>query len=125
MLRLAAEAALALDDLDAADSYATRSHALAVELGMAAETAIARRTSGQIARVRGAFVAAEAHLEVSRAALAELDNRYELGRTRYQQALLAHARGDAATFATARAEAESIFAELDAQRDLALARELG
>ena len=124
VLRLAAEAALALGDLDAAEAYAVRSHTLATELGMATEDAIARRVSGQIALARGALDAARTHLEASRAALAQLDNRYELGRTRYQQAHLAHVCGDIPTFTAARAEAETIFAELDAQRDLALARRL-
>ncbi|NTU80906.1 MAG: tetratricopeptide repeat protein [Chloroflexales bacterium] len=124
-LRYAAEAALALGDLDAAEAYAARSHTLAAELGMAAEEAIALRVSGQIALARRDLDAACAHLEASRAALAQLDNRYELGRTRYQQAHLARAHGDAPAFAAARVEAATIFAELDAQRDLALARELG
>ncbi len=120
VLRLAAEAALALDDLELAREYVERSHAMATELGMAAEQALAERVSGQIAMAAGDLAAAKDRLEVSRAALAQLDNRYELGKTRYQQARLARAGGDAPAFAVARAEAEMIFAELDAQRDLAL-----
>ena len=125
VLRLAAEAALALGDLAAADHHAARSLSLATELGMVTEAAITRRVSGMIDLARGDLAAAATHLEASRTALAELDNRYEVGRTRYQQAHLARACGDEAAFASARSEAVTIFAELDAQRDLTLAHELG
>jgi tetratricopeptide (TPR) repeat protein len=124
VLRLAAEAALALADSAAADERARRSLALADELGMAAEAAAARRVLGQIALETGDLVAAAAELEQSRAALALLDSRYDLGKTRYHQARLARAQGDAAAFAAARADAEAIFAELDAERDLERVRAL-
>jgi len=124
VLRLAAEASLALNDLAAAAALAQRSLAIAAELTMAAEEAQARRVIGQIALAAGHLGAAHTELEQSRAALTQLDSRYDLAKTRYHQARLAIAQGDPAALAAARAEAETIFAELDAQRDLALVRGL-
>ena len=125
VLRLAAEAALALGDLADARADAERSLAVAAELGMAAEEALARRALGQVALAAGELEVAAGGPEGRRAAPARLHNNHELGRTRYQQARLARARGDVAAFAAARAEAETIFARLDAQRDLELVRGLG
>ncbi len=123
-LRMAAEAALAYGDREAARSYAQRSLAFANELGMTPEAAIAHRILGQVALAEDNLELAQRELEQSLAALAHLDNRYELGKTRYQQARLALALNDQATFAIAHTEAMQIFHELDAQRDLALASTL-
>lgn len=120
-LRLAALAALALDQLDAARTYASRSLMVAEELGQADDLAIANRVLGEVALAAGDLKAAEDLFARSAAALTQLDNRYELGKTRYQQAYLALASHDRAAAAAARAEAIAIFTELDAQRDLALA----
>jgi class 3 adenylate cyclase/tetratricopeptide (TPR) repeat protein len=124
VLRLAAEASLALGELAAARELAGRSLAVAQELGLAADEAAARRVAGQVALAADELDAARHELELSRAALAQLDSPYDLGKTRYQQARLARAVGDEAALAAARAEAETIFARLDAQRDLALVRAL-
>jgi hypothetical protein len=73
----------------------------------------------------GDLAAAHDQLARSHEELQQLDNRYELGRTLYQIARVARARGDAPACAEARARAEIIFAELDATRDLELVRALG
>ncbi|MBP1467725.1 tetratricopeptide repeat protein [Candidatus Chloroploca sp. M-50] len=124
VLRLTAEAALALGDLAVAQLHAERAFTLAAELAMRVEEATAHRVSAQVALVTGDFAKAQACLETSYAGLSKLDNRYELGKTRYQQARLALAMGDREAAAQARAEAQAIFAELDAQRDLALVQSL-
>ncbi|WP_298820586.1 adenylate/guanylate cyclase domain-containing protein [Chloroflexus sp.] len=124
VLRLAALAALALGDLDQARSNANRSLAIAEELGQVDDSAIANRVLGEIALAAGDLAVAEDLFTRSSATLAQLDNRYELGKVRYQQARLALARHDSAAAVTARAEAIAIFTELDAQRDLALAQAL-
>lgn len=124
VLRLAAEASLALHNLAAAGELAGRSLAVAKELGLAADEAAARRVAGQVALAAGELDAARRELELSRATLAQLDSPYDLGKTRYHQARLARALGDENAFAAARAEAETLFARLDAERDLALVRAL-
>ncbi len=121
VLRLAALAALALGDREQAWVDAQRSLAIAEELGQADDAAIAERVMGEIALAAGNLELADGCFTRSSAALINLDNRYELGKTRYQQARLALARSDHATAAAMRAEAIAIFTELDAQRDLALA----
>ncbi|MFN3372646.1 MAG: tetratricopeptide repeat protein, partial [Chloroflexus sp.] len=124
VLRLAALAALAFGDLTQARANAHRSLAIAEELGQADDSAIAYRVLGEIALACGDLDVAEDLFARSSSTLAQLDNRYELGKVRYQQARLALARHDDATAATARAEAITIFTELDAQRDLTLAMAL-
>ncbi len=121
VLRLAALAALALGDLTQARANAHRSLAIAEELGQADDSAIADRVLGEIALACGDLDVAEDLFARSSSTLAQLDNRYELGKVRYQQARLALARHDDATAAIARAEAIAIFTELDAQRDLTFA----
>ncbi|MFV9503057.1 MAG: adenylate/guanylate cyclase domain-containing protein [Oscillochloridaceae bacterium umkhey_bin13] len=123
-LRLAAEAALDLGDLELATTYATRSLVVAEELGMALEQAVARRTLGQIALTAQDLRTAALQLDQSSVAFTELASRYDLGKTRYQQARLALAANDPVAFANAKAEAIAIFTELDAPRDLTLALDL-
>lgn len=124
VLRLAAEACLALGRSADARDYAARSLQLADELGMAAEQAIARRALAQVAMHEGDLAAAGDLLGQSYSALAQLDSPYDLGKTCYQQARLAQTIGDHAAFEAAYRRAEQIFGELDAQRDLMLLREL-
>ncbi len=122
VLRLAAEATLALNDPDQAADYAARSKELAEELGMAVEAAVAERVQGQIALHTGDLAAAGLRLAHSSAALEQLDNRYELGKARFCQARLAYAdnrRQDALRWIE---QAVQAFSELDAQRDLEQAR---
>ncbi|PDW02621.1 adenylate/guanylate cyclase domain-containing protein [Candidatus Viridilinea mediisalina] len=125
VLRLAAEATLALSDPTTAQTFAQRSLEVSSELGMAVEQATARRVLGQVALAHGQIAAATQHLEQSCADLIQLDHRYELGKTRYQQALLAQACGDEHMFAMATRAAKQIFRELDAQRDVGLVEALG
>ncbi|NJN16655.1 MAG: tetratricopeptide repeat protein [Oscillochloris sp.] len=119
-LRLAGEASLALGELAAAHRYALQSEELAAELGMAAESAAARRGLAQVARAAGDLNTARVLLQRSRSELAQLDNRYELGKTLYQIAVLEREHGDPNTWIAARDQAAAIFRELDAQRDLNL-----
>ncbi|WP_322495341.1 adenylate/guanylate cyclase domain-containing protein [Chloroflexus sp.] len=123
-LRLAALAALALGDRERSRTDANRSLAIAEELGQTDDSAIANRVLGEIALASGDLDVAEDLFTRSSSTLAQLDNRYELGKVRYQQARLALARHDFAAAAVARTEAIAIFTELDAQRDLALAAAL-
>jgi class 3 adenylate cyclase/tetratricopeptide (TPR) repeat protein len=120
VLRLAAEATLALGDSVAAHDYAARALSVADELGMAAEAAVARRALGQIALASDDLATARDQLTQSRVALEQLDNRYELGKTLYQIARLARTCHDDPALAHARLRAEQIFTELDATRDLDL-----
>ncbi|MCG8351372.1 MAG: tetratricopeptide repeat protein [Chloroflexales bacterium] len=124
VLRLATEATLALGDTNQAQSYAAQSLAVADELGMAVESAVARRVMGQVALKTQDFAAAAEHLEQSRAALEQLDNRYELGKVLFWQAQLAHISRQIEAALPVLRQAETIFVELDAQRDLALVREM-
>jgi tetratricopeptide (TPR) repeat protein len=124
VLRLAALASLALDDLPAAHTNAQRSLAIAQELGQADDAAIAERVLGEIALAAGDLPTAAEFFERSGNTLAALGNRYELGKVRYQQARLELARKQYSAAAAARAEALTIFTELDAQRDLALTNAL-
>ncbi|NNJ11606.1 tetratricopeptide repeat protein [Chloroflexales bacterium ZM16-3] len=124
VLRLAAEATLALGHPADARAYAVRSLSVADDLGMASESAVARRALGQIALAEGDLAVALDQFAQSQAALEQLDNRYELGKTLYQIARLAQARRDDHALADARARAEQIFTDLDAARDLDLVRAL-
>lgn len=124
VLRLAALAALALEDVAGARAYAQRSLTIAEELGQADDAAIAERVLGEIALAAGDLSTAAELFERSGNTLAALGNRYELGKVRYQQARLELARKQYSTAAAARAEALAIFTELDAQRDLALTNAL-
>ncbi|RRR75521.1 MAG: tetratricopeptide repeat protein, partial [Candidatus Viridilinea halotolerans] len=83
VLRLAAEATLSLGDQAIAADLATRSLAVARELGLVTEQAIAQRMLGQVALVANDTAQARTYLEQSRAVLLQLDNRYELGKTLY------------------------------------------
>jgi class 3 adenylate cyclase/tetratricopeptide (TPR) repeat protein len=122
VLRLQAEAHLALEQYVAAHDLAGRALEIAQELGMGAEVAVARRVLGQIALARQDLATAAAQFSQSQAELIQVDNRYELGRTIYQRARLARAQGDDLQRAQFCTEAASIFRELDAQRDLELLR---
>lgn len=124
VLRLAALAALALEDVAGARAYAQRSLTIAEELGQADDAAIAERVLGEIALAAGDLPTAAELFERSGNTLATLGNRYELGKVRYQQARLELARKQYSTATVARAEALAIFTELDAQRDLALTNAL-
>jgi class 3 adenylate cyclase/tetratricopeptide (TPR) repeat protein len=124
ILRLAAEATLALDDYAQANDYATRSLEMAHELGMSVDAAAAQRVLGQIALRLNHFAAAGTAFEQSFAALEQADERYEMGRVRYWQARLWHAEGDIARVAVALRHAAALFGALGARRDLALARML-
>jgi tetratricopeptide (TPR) repeat protein len=123
VLRLAAEASLALAMHDQAEAYAQRSLNLANELGLAVEAAIAQRVLGQIALANKQLDGATELLEVSGASLEKLDNRYELAKTRRWQAALEQARQQHQQAAKLLRQAEQIFRELDAQRDLGLVQE--
>lgn len=122
-LRLAAEAMLELSDTKQATLYATRSVDVAHELGMATKEAMAQRVLGQIALAEQDFTPATAYLKQSRIALEQLDNRYELGKVFYWQARLAHASDALEQVEPLLQQAEQIFQELDAQRDLTMVRE--
>jgi class 3 adenylate cyclase/predicted ATPase len=117
VLRLAAEALLALGQVDQAHDYATRSLEIARELGMAVEEATALRALGQVAFHAGDHATANSYLEQSQVALEQLGERYELGKVVFCQAQVAfavqHPRAPELL-----CEAERIFQELDAQRDL-------
>jgi class 3 adenylate cyclase/tetratricopeptide (TPR) repeat protein len=120
VLRLQAEAHLARHEYAAAEAAAARSLSVADELRMGAEAAVARRVLGQIALTAGDLSAAHTLLEQARGNLAQIDNRYELGRTLYHLARLAAAQGDPTARDAFAADAAAIFRELDAERDLAL-----
>ena len=122
VLRLAAEANLALGDYPAAERYAQRALELANELGIAVEAAIAQRVLGQIALGCKDYALAAEQLAASAAALEKLDNRYELGKTRRWLARLAQAVGQFSQALELLRQAEQLFYELDAQRDLAQVR---
>jgi predicted ATPase len=123
VLRLAAEASLAVAMHDQAEAYAQRSFNLANELGLAIEAAIAQRVRGQIALAQGQLDLATELFEASGASLEKLDNRYELAKTRRWQAALAQAYHQHQQAAGLLKQAEQIFRELDAQRDLLLVQE--
>jgi tetratricopeptide (TPR) repeat protein len=117
VLRLAAEASLALGQADQAHDYAEQSYTLANDLGMTVEAAVALRALGQVALWRQDFPGAQSYLECSRVALEQSDNRYELGRLLLAEARLAHATGQQHIISALR-QAADIFTALDAQFDL-------
>ncbi|NJN66593.1 MAG: tetratricopeptide repeat protein [Chloroflexaceae bacterium] len=122
-LRLAAEASLELDEMDQARDYATARGMIALELGMALEEALARQVLGQIALSQHAFSRASDELEQSRAALEQLENRSKLGKVLYWQARLAQAQGHTDQVRPMLQQAQEIFQEFHAQRDLQRLRE--
>jgi tetratricopeptide (TPR) repeat protein len=124
ILRLAAEATLALDDYAQSRDYATRSLQMAHELGMSVDAATAQRVLGQIALRQHDLAAAGVAFAQSFAALEQADERYEMGRVRYRQAHLWHAEGDMTRVAAALHQAAAVFSALGARRDLALVRTL-
>jgi class 3 adenylate cyclase/tetratricopeptide (TPR) repeat protein len=124
IVRLAAEAALALGDYEQARADATRSLEIARELGMSVDAAVAQRVLGQVALAQQQLAEAGAALEQSFAALEQADERYEMGRVRYWQARLWHASGDMEQVAPALRQAAELFGALGARRDLAMARML-
>ncbi len=117
VLRLAAEALLALGQIDQARDYATRSLETARELGMAVEEATALRALGQVAFQAGDHATANSYLEQSQVALEQLGERYELGKVVFCQTQVAFAMQHPRA-SELLCEAERIFQELDAQRDL-------
>jgi class 3 adenylate cyclase/tetratricopeptide (TPR) repeat protein len=119
VLRLAAEATLALEQIAAAHEYAARSLALADELGMTVEVAAAHRVQGQIALYRHDLAPAAMLLNQALSELQPLDNRYELGKVLVWLARLARYQDRIDQAREQLAQAERIFQELDAQRDLA------
>jgi class 3 adenylate cyclase/tetratricopeptide (TPR) repeat protein len=119
-LRFAAEAALELDEIKQARTYATRSLSIACELGMVGEEAITRRVMGQIALAKKDFAAARECLEQSRGMLEKLENRYELGKVLFVQARMQEEAGCHDTSVTLLEHAEHIFKGLRARHDLAL-----
>jgi tetratricopeptide (TPR) repeat protein len=123
VLRLAAEGSLALADHEQATAYVTRSLAMARDLGLALEEAMAYLVSGQIALDQKDFATAQSYLEQSHAALEPLDYRYELGKVLFWKARLAQASGDLVLVSPLLQQAKEIFQELDAQRDLLLLEE--
>jgi class 3 adenylate cyclase/tetratricopeptide (TPR) repeat protein len=122
VLRLAAEASLELDEVDPSQDYATRSRDIARALGMALEEALARQVLGQIALCQHAFSVAQEELEQSRAVLEQLENRSKLGKVLYWQARLAQALGHTDQVSPLLREAQDLFQEFHAQRDLELVR---
>jgi hypothetical protein len=84
---------------------------------MAVEEATALRALGQVAFHAGDHATANSYLEQSQVALEQLGERYELGKVVFCQAQVAfavqHPRAPELL-----CEAERIFQELDAQRDL-------
>jgi class 3 adenylate cyclase/tetratricopeptide (TPR) repeat protein len=122
-LRLAAEASLALGQHAQAMDYIGQSFAIARELGMAVEEAVGLRVMGEIALDRGDFPAASEYLSRSRAMLDRLDNPYELGKVLYWQARLAQAHGPPDDLLLTLQQAEQIFKNLRARRDLGMVRE--
>ncbi len=122
-LRLAAEATLELGDTEQATSYANQALDVARELGMATKEAMAQRVLGQIELAKQHITAACEYFQQSHVALEQLGDRYELGKVLYWQARLAHASGTLEQVEPLLAQAEQIFQELDAQRDLNMVRE--
>jgi tetratricopeptide (TPR) repeat protein len=117
VLRLAAEASLALGQAEQAHNYAEQSYTQANELGMTVEASVALRALGQVALWRQDFPGAQSYLERSRADLEQSDNRYELGRLLLAESRLAHATGQPHVISALR-QAVDIFTALDAQFDL-------
>ncbi len=124
VLRLAAEASLALEDYAAATDYARRSLAAAEELGMSVEQGIAQRVLGQIALAQQHYVDAAALLEHACTTLSEADSPYDIGKVRYWQACLHAQQGDLDAAQPLLQQAYQAFTALDAQRDLARVHEL-
>ncbi|NJN66594.1 MAG: tetratricopeptide repeat protein [Chloroflexaceae bacterium] len=121
-LRLAAEASLSLQNCDQAVDYIQQSLAIAHELGMVVEEAVGLRVMGEIALSSGDLSAASEHLSRSRNLLDRLDNPYELGKVLYCQARLDHVRGHPDDLLLTLEQAEQIFKNLRARRDLDLVR---
>ncbi|NJP04945.1 MAG: tetratricopeptide repeat protein [Chloroflexaceae bacterium] len=119
-LRLAAEATLALDNLEQASHYAVESLQIAQELTMVEEQAITQRVLGQIAMVREDWSQATSLLEASRSTLAQITSRYELGKTIFTAARLSLAMQHSDEARSRANEAEQIFTDLKAQRDVKL-----
>lgn len=124
VLRLAAEASLALENYAAADDYARRSLAEAEALGMPVEKGIAQRVLGQIALAQQHYPPAASMLEQACATLQEADSPYDIGKVYYWQARLHALQGNFAEAHPLLQQAFQTFTELDAQRDLALVQEL-
>jgi tetratricopeptide (TPR) repeat protein len=122
VLRLAAEAHLALGDLVAAKAYAARSRAVAGELQLAAEQGAADRVRGQVAARLGRSDEALELLTRACALLHASAGHYELGKARYQLGMLLQQRGEYAASRAALEQAVAIFTAIDARRDLEQAR---
>lgn len=125
VLRLAAEASLMLNETEHSHTYASRSLAIARELGMAVEEALAHWMLGQIAMHQQAYPDAHELFETSRALLEKLDNPYGLGKVLFWQSKLAYARGhyDHDQVIAPLEQAQQIFKKLRAKHDLSLIKE--
>ncbi|NJP07717.1 MAG: tetratricopeptide repeat protein [Chloroflexaceae bacterium] len=118
VLRLAAEASLAVEDVAQAALYANQSWNIAQDLGMAVEAAVAERVLAQIALYQAHFLRATTFLQRSSEALEELDEPYERGKAWLIQSDLFYAQGDLQQAESALNQARAIFRKLDAQYDL-------
>ncbi len=123
VLYMIAETSLLLGDDGQAQTYISRSMRVARELGMAVDEAIGYRVLGQIALYQEHYAAAETHLKESRKRLQAMNHRYEMAKVLFLLAktLIASGRDSQATQLLW--EAESIFNELKAKRDVRLITE--
>lgn len=123
-LRLMSEAYLEYGDVVQAHSCATRALDMAQELGLGMKVATVQRTLGKIALHQHDIAQAGTCFDQSATVLDQQGEQYELGKTLYWQARLAHASGDEAGAASLLARAEKIFTDLHSAYDLALVQEL-
>ena len=125
-----AEAYLELGKLDSALVHARRSLTLAVGADAPLTEALSRRLLGQASVIRGEWTKAERFLLESRAINERASARYELGQTLYHLAVLYRQAPPAvlpngqAKADEALAEAQRIFRQLGARRDLTMTARL-
>jgi len=116
---LLGEAYLGLGKLDAAQTSAEQSVAIASEMGRRLYEGNALRTLAKIAHQQNARATAQEHLQRSLAVLSASQNRFELAKTHYQLALLQRDNGERAQARATLEQVLGVFAQLGAEAERA------
>ncbi|NJN54976.1 MAG: tetratricopeptide repeat protein [Anaerolineae bacterium] len=118
LLRHQAEASFLADELDLAQSQIENSLKVAQELETHGEEAISRGVQGRIAYARGDLLAAEESLRVSVESLFQIEDEYELARSRYWLSVVLVELGNKVEARPLLTQAAAAFERLEAQADL-------
>lgn len=113
-----AESLIELGEIEQAGAVLGESLALAQEVGAPYYEAITRRVQGRLLVKQGELEAAAAAFEQAYELADETGSRLELGRILYQRALMSQERGEVKQARQETQQAQSIFEECHAARDL-------